>query len=159
LNNDYRLQPENGNLPQRWHALPIVLGGLCHLPGPGHPGWKRSDAWQIGQAMFFGPESDPDLLLARGRAMAALLGVGICLTVCLWSRRLFGMGGGVLSLVLAVFCLALLAHGPLMTSDACLTLFLLLSVWAIWELLQTITPLRLAGGMLAIAGLFLSKMS
>src|SRR5205085_3353628 len=75
------------------------------------------------------------------------------------SRRLFGMSGGVLSLVLAAFCPALLAHGPLMTSDVCLTLFLLLSVWAIWELLQTITPLRLAGGMLAIAGLFLSKMS
>src|SRR4029078_11960642 len=23
--NDYRLQPENGNLPQRWDALPAVL--------------------------------------------------------------------------------------------------------------------------------------
>jgi hypothetical protein len=32
-------------------------------------------------------------------------------------------------------------------------------VWAILELLHEITPLRLAGGMLAIAGLFLSKMS
>jgi dolichyl-phosphate-mannose-protein mannosyltransferase len=159
LNNDYRLQPENGNLPQRWHALPIVLSGLCHLPGPEHPGWKDSSAWQIGEAMFFGPESDPDLMLSRGRAIAALLGVGVCLTVFLWSRRLFGFGGGMLSLTLAVFCPALLAHGPLMTSDACLTLFLLLSVWVTWELLHEVTPLRLAGGMVAIAGLFLSKMS
>jgi hypothetical protein len=91
--------------------------------------------------------------------MAAFLSVGICLTVFLWSRRVFGLAGAFLSLALAVFCPALLAHGPLMTSDACLTLFLLLSVWAIWELLHEITPLRLAGGMLAIAGLFLSKAS
>jgi dolichyl-phosphate-mannose-protein mannosyltransferase len=159
LNNDYRLQPENGNLPQRWHALPMVLSRTCRLPGPEHPAWKRSDAWQIGQAMFFESESSPELLLSQGRAMAGLLGAGVCLTVFLWSRRLFGLRGAFVSLALAVFCPALLAHGALMTSDACLTLFLLLSVWAIWELLHQITPLRLAGGMIAIAGLFLSKMS
>jgi hypothetical protein len=67
--------------------------------------------------------------------------------------------GGLVSLALAVFCPAMLAHGPLATSDMCLTLFLLASTWAIWELLHEIRPLRLAGGMLAIAGLFLSKMS
>src|SRR5262245_32167999 len=159
LLNDYRLQPENGNLPQRWHALPLVLTHSCRLPGREHPAWKQSDAWKIGSAMFFDGGSDPNTLLARGRATAALLGTAIGLTVFLWSRSLFGLRGAFLSLVLSVFCPALLAHGGLMTSDACLTLFLLLSVWSIWELLHEITPLRLAGGMLAIAGLFLSKFS
>jgi 4-amino-4-deoxy-L-arabinose transferase-like glycosyltransferase len=159
LRNDYRLQPENGNLPQRWHALANVWNGNCRLPSLENPAWKRSDAWKVGEAMFFDSGIDPAWQLARGRAMAALLGVGVCLTAFLWSWRLFGIRGGLVSLVLSAFCPALLAHGSLMTSDACLTLFLLLSVWAIWELLHEITPLRLAGGMLAIAGLFLSKMS
>lgn len=156
--NDYRLQPENGNLPQRWHALPAVLSGVS-LPGPDSPGWQSSDVWEVGRAFFYRQGNDSRRLLAQGRAMAALFSVATCLLVFCWSRRLFGTWGAMLSLVLAAFCPTMLAHGPLMTSDMCLTFFLLASTWAIWELLFEITPLRLLVGMLAIAGLFLAKMS
>jgi hypothetical protein len=158
LKNDYRLQPENGNLPQRWHALPVVMSG-AKLPPDEDPAWKTSEVWKIGRAFFYDMGNDSEQMLARGRAMAALLSVATCLVVFLWSRRLFGLHGAFLSLGLAVFCPAMLAHGPLMTSDMCLTLFLLLSTWAVWELLQVVTPLRLFAGVLAIAGLFLAKMS
>src|SRR5688572_11943047 len=30
--NDYRLQPENGNLPQRWAALPLLVAADCRSP-------------------------------------------------------------------------------------------------------------------------------
>lgn len=158
LKNDYRLQPENGNLPQRWHALTAAIGG-AKLPAMSHGGWVKSDIWKLGRSFFYDEGNGAEWLLARGRAMAALFSVATCLVVFLWSRQLFGTRGGLLSLVLAALCPAMLAHGPLMTSDMCLTLFLLLSTWSVWELLHTITPLRLAGGMLAIAGLFLAKFS
>jgi len=156
--NDYRLQPENGNLPQRWHALPAVLSGI-RLPGPDSPGWQSSDVWEVGRAFFYAQGNDSRKLLAQGRAMAALFSVATCLLVFCWSRRLFGTKAALVSLLLAALCPTMLAHGPLMTSDMCLTFFLLASTWGIWELLFEITPLRLIGAMLAIAGLFLAKMS
>jgi hypothetical protein len=39
---DYRLQPENGNLPQRWVAIPAVIAG-AKFPELDQPYWKVSD--------------------------------------------------------------------------------------------------------------------
>src|SRR6185436_3633058 len=72
--NDYRLQPENGNLPQRWHAIPAMLSGV-NVPGPHSPGWKSSNVWQVGRAFFYDQGNDSRKLLAQGRAMAALFSV------------------------------------------------------------------------------------
>ncbi len=38
--NDYRLQPENGNLPQRWAALPTWLGA------PNFRRWTSNEYWR-----------------------------------------------------------------------------------------------------------------
>src|SRR5690606_21250412 len=40
--NDYRLQPENDNLPQRWAAIPAWLRG-DRLPPLEDPAWLGSD--------------------------------------------------------------------------------------------------------------------
>src|SRR5436305_14413767 len=37
LKNDYRLDPENGNLPARWAAIPLVLSRPIFLD---HAAWK-----------------------------------------------------------------------------------------------------------------------
>ncbi len=47
---DYRLQPENGNLPQRWAALPLTLA--APLPPTTHPIWKNTDVWRYGHKFF-----------------------------------------------------------------------------------------------------------
>ena len=44
---DYRLHPENGNLPQRWEALPAALAP-AHNPSLDTPGWHRSVVWLVG---------------------------------------------------------------------------------------------------------------
>ncbi|MFM9080376.1 MAG: hypothetical protein ACKOTE_09630, partial [Opitutaceae bacterium] len=44
---DFRLQPENGNLPQRLAALPHVLAG-DPLPPTDRVEWKGSDVWRYG---------------------------------------------------------------------------------------------------------------
>jgi hypothetical protein len=53
----------------------------------------------------------------------------------------------------------MLAHSPLMTSDTCLTFFLLASVTAVWAVLHRLDWLRLAACCLAVGGLFLAKYS
>src|SRR3954471_23268363 len=44
---DYRFQPENGNLPQRWTALPLTLSGAA-LPPTTLATWRNADVWNYG---------------------------------------------------------------------------------------------------------------
>ena len=68
--------------------------------------------------------------------MMASLSVALGLMVFLWSRRLWGEWGGLLSLTLYVFSPTSLAHGPLVTSDTTAALALLLAVGAFWRHLR-----------------------
>jgi Dolichyl-phosphate-mannose-protein mannosyltransferase len=134
--NDYRLQPENGNLPQRWEALPLWISGAT-FPRLEQPYWHVSDAWVIGHQFFYETGEDHFPRLMAARAMAALLGVGLGALIFAWSRRLFGTAGAFVSLVFYVFSPAFLAHGGLATSDVCMAFLMLAAVGAYWRHLNT----------------------
>lgn len=155
---DYRLQPENGNFPQRLAAIPAVLTGAT-FPPLDDPDWRRSDVYAFGRTFFFESGNDIDRLLTRGRAVIALLGVLLGAIVFAWSSRLNGAEGGLISLALFVLCPTLLAHGALVTSDMAAALAFTASTGALWLLFQRVTPLRLLASCLAAATLFLSKFS
>lgn len=159
LFNDYRLNPENGNLPQRWCALPVVLSGVARLPDVDHPAWRDSNVWTLGDVTFFDLNNPLSTILLLGRAFAALLAVAIAWQVYRWSKGLWGIGGGMVSLVACGLCPTMLAHGPLMTSDISFACFLLGSMTAVWAVLQRVTPARVLACTLLLAGLFLSKPS
>ena len=132
--NDYRLQPENGNLPQRLAGLPWVLAGArMDTTGPDPQAWPESDVWHIGHAFFFGSGNNTDYLLLLSRAVMALTGTALGLLIFAWSRALWGDAGGLLSLALYVFCPNFLAHAPLATSDVTMTLCLLAACGAFWR--------------------------
>src|SRR5436853_3771968 len=42
VRNDFRLDPENGNLPARWAALPLLFRDTRFV-SPGDPHWKPAD--------------------------------------------------------------------------------------------------------------------
>ena len=128
---DYRLQPENGNLPQRWQTLPAVLKGVAS-PKLDTPAWHKSDVWLFGYDYFYQSGNDPDWLLFTARAMNSLFGAATVLLVFFWSRRLWGDAGALVSAGFAALCPTMLAHSGLATSDMCMTFFLLLSVGAYW---------------------------
>jgi len=130
---DYRIQPENGNLPQRWAALPAWLEGAKFPALAGNVYWKTSDAWVIGRQFFYETGEDHFPRLMAGRAMIALFSVATGLLVFLWSRRLFGTTGALVSLGFFAFCPNFLAHGALVTSDVCMVFFFLASVGAYWR--------------------------
>ena len=135
---DYRLQPENGNLPQRWAALPLLVTQPAY-PALDTDLWRQSNAVLLGRQYLFSLGNDADAILRASRAMATCWSTATCLVVWLWSRSLFGIGGGIVSLLLAVWWPALIAHGPLATSDACAGLFFALGTWALWSLFDRIT--------------------
>jgi hypothetical protein len=132
---DFRLQPENGNLPQRLAALPMTIAHVS-LPPTTLPSWQATDIWNYGRTFFYNQGLLADQWLFLGRAMIALLSAVTGLLVFFWSRALFGWRGGFLSLLLFVFCPAFLAHGALTTSDAVMTFFFLASVGAWWRHLE-----------------------
>jgi hypothetical protein len=156
--NDYRLDPENGNLSKRWTAL-ALLAGSNPFPTLDSPKWKESSSGEIADD-WFNETGDAGIdMLKRGRAMSALWAVALGAIVWVWSRRLFGPLGGMLSLLLYVLSPIVLANGPLMTSDAPAAFFFLLSAWCFDGMLRRLSPARVLASAGALAGLFLAKMS
>ena len=130
--NDYRIQPENGNLPQRWAALPVWLGGAKFPELKDNPYWRTSDAWVVGHQFFYETGEPYRPRLQAGRAMIALFSVATGLLVFAWARRLFGTAGGFVALGFFALCPNFLAHGALVTSDVCMVFFMLASVGTWW---------------------------
>jgi len=129
---DYRLQPENGNLPQRWVALPAVVAGR-RFPDLDQPYWRKSDVWVMGHEFFYETGEDHFPMLMWARAMTGLFSVAVGALVFCWSRRLFGTAGGFVSLAFFAFSPTFLAHGGYATSDVCIALFMLASIGAWWR--------------------------
>lgn len=156
---DYRLQPENGNLPQRWAAIPLMFDDHVRFPSVPDPMWERSFVCGLGHQFFHKLGNDLDRMLWRGRAMIGLLGAVLGALVFAWSRQLFGVVGGLVSLTLFVFCPTMLAHGALITSDMAAGLFFLAACWAWWRLLHHVTVGTILVSGMAVGLLFVAKMS
>jgi dolichyl-phosphate-mannose-protein mannosyltransferase len=132
---DYRLQPENGNLPQRWVAIPAVIAG-ARFPDLDQPYWRKSDVWVMGHEFFYETGEDHFPRLMWARAMTGLFSVALGALVFCWSRRLFGTPGAFVSLGFFTFSPTFLAHGGYATSDVCIALFMLASIGAWWRHLR-----------------------
>ena len=156
--NDYRLHPENGNLPQRWCAIPLVLAGWP-LPSFEQPGWALSNMVSLARAYLFENGNPSWRMLLLARSFAAVWGVLVALLVYGWSRALFGPEGAWLSLAFCLTDTTLLANAPLATSDACAAFFFGGSTLAIWRMLQLPSPATVSVAALAVAGLFVAKLS
>jgi hypothetical protein len=149
--NDYRLQPENGNLPQRWAAIPL-LGGRFKFPTLDQNAWRISDVWDMGFQWFFTIGNDLEAMLREGRRMIALFGVAAGALVFLWARRLYGDTAAFLAATLFAFCPTMLANGALVTSDMTATCMFLAAVTAFWAMAHRLSPARilLFGAMLGL---------
>ena len=155
---EYRLQPENGQLPQRVAGLGL-LTATRRAPATDTDAWRDADIWNLGFQWIYQQVNDPEKMAAAGRRACGLLAVALGALVWLWSSRLFGPAGGMLSLLLYVLNPTILANGALMTSDMAAALFFAGSMGALWQLMQRITIARLALSTGMVAGLMVSKMS
>ena len=155
---DYRVQNENGNWPQRLCGLPVWLAGY-RFPALEAPEWHDLRQWDLVDRFFYDCGNDVDAMLLRGRAMTSILGVALAVLVYGWSRRLFGPLAGLVSLALFAFSPSMLTHGFLITSDMAAALFFTAAVGSLWMLLHRVSPATLAASWFALSGLFLSKFS
>lgn len=133
---DYRVHPDNGVLPQRWHALPAVLAGARPPPLEGNAYWRGADSYVLAYQFFYESGNDHWLLLLAARAMNALFGAALLVLVFAWARRLAGDAAGFTALALAAFSPTLLAHAPLATTDVAAAFFMTASAGAFWVQLR-----------------------
>ena len=138
---DYRLQPENGNLPQRWAALPLLRKDI-KFPTLDQAAWRISDVWEMGFRWLFDLGNNVEEMLREGRRMIALFGAAAGALVFLWARRLHGDTAALLAVTLFAFCPTMLANGALITSDMTATCMFLAAVTAFWAMAHRLTPLR-----------------
>ena len=155
---DYRLHPENGVLPQRWAAVPLLFENVT-FPPTDSVDWQRSNVWRVGEAFFFRSGNDLDKLLWRARGMVVLATVALGAVVYWWSRKLFGAAGAMVSLLLFVLCPTILANGRLVTSDMMAALWFVVSLGTYWIVLHRVTPRTVLASSLALGLLMVSKFS
>ncbi len=155
---DYRLQPENGNLPQRFAAIPLLHKGL-KFPTLEQDAWRISDVWDMGFQWFYSCGNDLAGMLRAGRRMIALFGVATGALVFLWARRLHGDKGALLAAGLFAFCPTMLANGALVTSDMAAACMFLAAVTAFWAMAHRLSAARLVLFGLALGLLCVSKFS
>jgi MFS family permease len=155
---DYRLQPENGNLPQRWAAIPLLNKGLT-FPTQDQNAWRISDVWDLGFQWFYECGNDLAGMLRAGRRMIALFGIGTGALVFFWARRLHGDKGALLAVALYSFCPTMLANGGLITSDMTATCMFLAAVTGFWAMAHRLTLGRVLAFGLLLGLLCVAKFS
>ena len=161
---DHRLQPENGLLPQCLEGLPGWMAGSAGdgsevdaFPSRDSADWAGSDVWRLADRYFYGSGRDWRALLLWARALVALVAAALGLLVYVWSRKLHGPAGGMLSLLFYASSPTLLSHGALATSDLCAAAAFLFALLALSAVLERCTALRVAGAGAALTVLFLCK--
>jgi len=155
VTNDFRLDPENGNLPARWAALPLLLSRLNFVP-LNDRGWQRAEEGRTGHQFFYESGNDPDRTLGQARIMMSIFGAALCLLIYRCGREFFGVLGGLLAETVAAFDPNFLAHSALVASDVPAAFFFTAAVWSSWRLFQKISPATLTTAALSLAGLFLT---
>ena len=136
---DYRIQPENGVLPQRLHGLAALWTKAPTPPLAGNEYWRTSSNLVNGYQFFYenGHDHFPMLMLAR--ALNTLFSVGAGVLVFLWARHLAGAVAGLVAVTLYAADPNILAHAALATSDLAAVFLLPASVTVFWWLLAAPT--------------------
>lgn len=143
--NDFRVHPTNGNIVQRWISLPLLTMDL-KFPALDQEAWRfpRYHGIELARQLLYSHENNLNSMICLARLMIVGLYILLCCTVYLWSSRLFGYQGALISLCCVAFCPTMIAHGRLATSDVACSLAFLLAAWAFWSVLERVTLKSLA---------------
>ncbi len=138
----FRLYHHNPPLVKLVAALPVVCAGVVTEPLYTTGSWRLSDPSPTTFSQWFAYFNAARYfeLFRLARLTMPLFSVVGGLVVFAWSRRLYGVWGGLLSLSLWVFCPNVLAHGRLITSDAGAAAMGVMATYVFWRYLRN--PLR-----------------
>jgi hypothetical protein len=115
----FKLYRHNPPLVKLVAALPVIASGVVTDPLYRMTYWNTDPPNKTGFAHEFARLNAADYfeLFTRARLLMPLFSILGGLAVFAWSRRLYGTGGGLLSLGLWSLCPNILAHARLVTTD------------------------------------------
>src|SRR2546425_12207541 len=151
---DFRLTPEHPPLIKELAALPLLP---LELSFPWGPLWEQAEEWNIGRIFVHENRVSNDTILLLGRLPVLLLSLLLGWFLFRGGRALFGARGALLGLSLYVLDPNVVAHSCLVTTDLGVTLFMFLSVYALWAWSERPSPGRLALCGLMVGGALASK--
>ncbi len=151
---DFRLNPEHPPLIKEIAALPLLLTDLSF---PWGPLWEQAEEWNAGRIFVHENRLSNDTILLLGRLPILMLSLALGWAMFRWGRRLFGARGALLGLALYVLDPNVVAHSCLVTTDLGITLFIFLSVYALWAWAERPHPARLWLTGLAVGAAFAAK--
>lgn len=129
---DFRIEPQNPPLIKELLALPLFVG--YRLPfNPAPQQWRDGDGYLIGLDLVYRSPVSADRVLALCRLPNLFLGGVLVALIGWWAYRLWGVGAAMLALALASVEPNLVAHSSLVTTDIGVTLFVFLTVYLLWE--------------------------
>ena len=153
----FRLYHHNPPLIKLVAALPVLASGAVTAPLYQNASWRSEFPNKAAFAHEFAQLNASEYfeLFTRARLLMPAFSALAALVVFAWSRRLYGVWGGMISLVLWVFCPNVLAHARLVTTDLGATALAVLATFVFWLYLQQPDWKRatLAGFCLGIAQL------
>jgi len=126
---DFRLNPEHPPLAKLLAALPLLA--LHPRFDTSDQNWKQAIEDAFAFKFLYGNDADRLLFWSR-TAIVLIAALGAAATF-LWARDLFGPPAGVFAAALYAFCPNLLAHGMLVTTDAPLAAFTVLTLYLFWK--------------------------
>jgi 4-amino-4-deoxy-L-arabinose transferase-like glycosyltransferase len=164
---DFRMNPEHPPLIRELAAIPLLF---MNLRFPSGKDWDKPDEWSVGRRFFYQQreltqeQSGRDApfvlwggILFRARFPILVLSLVLGWFLFQWSREMFGPPAGLLALTLYVFDPNVVAHSGLVTTDLGVTLFMFLSVYALWKYAERPRPRRIVWLGLMIGAAFSSK--
>ncbi|PIN68903.1 hypothetical protein COV93_07565 [Candidatus Woesearchaeota archaeon CG11_big_fil_rev_8_21_14_0_20_43_8] len=123
---DFRLNPEHPPLVKLMSDVPLLFTDM-KLPAD----WRQMDQNSVGKALLYNEDLGRNLFLAR--LPIVLIGLLIGFVIFIFAKGLHSKRAGYLALFLFAFSPLMIAHSHYVTTDAGITLFMLLSVYSFWR--------------------------
>ena len=155
---EFRLEPQNPPLIKEFLALPLFL--IDRLPfQTGTQHWRDGAEYLVGQDFVYRSALPADYILLLARLPNLLIGGLIVVLIGWWAFRIWGTSAATMAMALACFEPNLVAHSCLVTTDVAATLFIALTIYFLWEYLDSPSWLLLTAIGLSLGTALVSKFS
>ena len=154
---DFRLEPQNPPLLKQYLALPLFLHRLPFRTDTQN--WREGLDFFVGQDFLYHSPLPADRMLWLARLPNLSIGALLLVVIGWWAFRLWGAKAAMLAATLACFDPNLVAHSSLVTTDIGTTLFIVLTIYLLWEYFSSPTWWLLGAAGVSLGAALVSKFS
>ncbi len=155
---DFRLEPQNPPLLKQYLALPLFF--FHRLPfRTDTQNWREGLEFFVGQDFLYHSPIPADRMLWLARLPNLSIGALLVVVIGWWAFRLWGAKAAMLAVTLACFDPNLVAHSSLVTTDIGATLFIVLTIYFVWEYFSSPTWWLLGAAGVSLGATLVSKFS